>query len=242
MSKSLLLCSAAAILASALGTAACGPRQPSDPDTISATGGDLTIRPITHGSVLVSHAADMIFVDPAPPSGLYSNLPKATLVLVTHDHEDHFDTGIIQQVSTPSTKVVVSRSLERRVPNAVTMRNGDQQTFGDVKVTAVAMYNTASSYHVRGDGNGYVVTVGGKRLYFAGDTECVADPQALQSIDIAFLPMNLPFTMSPSQAADCAKAFKPRIVYPYHFRPSNPQDFANAMAGTSTEVRLRKWY
>jgi L-ascorbate metabolism protein UlaG (beta-lactamase superfamily) len=211
-------------------------------DSITADGGPVTIRPITHGSVEVTHGADVIFVDPAAPPRLYAALPKATLILITHDHEDHFDAGIISAISTASTIVVVGRSLDGHVNKAVTMRNGDEHVFGNLKVAAVPMYNTASSFHVKGDGNGYVVTVGGKRLYFAGDTECVVDPQALEQIEAAFLPMNLPFTMSPAQAADCARQFRPKIVFPYHYRPSNPDDFVKAMAGSGIDVRLRTWY
>jgi L-ascorbate metabolism protein UlaG (beta-lactamase superfamily) len=215
---------------------------PADPDSLPADGGQLLIRPITHGSVEVAYGSRVIFVDPAPPVRLYNDLPKATHIFVTHDHEDHFNAQIIRQLSTPTTTVVVSRSLDGHVPGAVAMRNGEERTFGDVKVAAVAMYNKASGFHVRGDGNGYVLTVGGKRLYFGGDTECVADPRSLEHVDIAFLPMNLPFTMSPAQAADCAKQFQPKIVYPYHYRGSNPSEFVAAMAGTPTDVRLRKWY
>lgn len=184
----------------------------------------------------------MIFVDPAAPARLYNELPKATLILVTHDHEDHFDARVIDQLATPTTAVVVSRSLDGRVARAVTMRNGEERTFGLVKVGAVPMYNRTSSFHVKGDGNGYVVSVGGERLYFAGDTECVVEPSALERIDVAFLPMNLPFTMSPADAAACARGFAPQIVYPYHYRGSDPREFVTAMAGAHTEVRLRKWY
>jgi L-ascorbate metabolism protein UlaG (beta-lactamase superfamily) len=97
-------------------------------------------------------------------------------------------------------------------------------------------------FHTRGRGNGYVVLLGGKRLYFAGDTECVPEIRALKNIDVAFMPMNLPYTMPPSEAADCVKAFKPAIVYPYHFQGQKPEEFEAALKGSGIEVRILNWY
>jgi L-ascorbate metabolism protein UlaG (beta-lactamase superfamily) len=105
------------------------------------------------------------------------------------------------------------------------------------------MYNAnGASYHTKGRGNGYIITIGGKRLYVAGDTSCTPEMRALERIDVAFVPMNLPFTMSPAEAAGCVKAFKPRVVFPYHYSGSDPQEFASAMRDSGIEVRVRNWY
>lgn len=212
-------------------------------DFVPAEGSPLSIRPITHGSVVIEHGADVIFVDPVAPARLYAGFPKPTLILVTHAHEDHFDPKTIGALATTNTNIVVSRDVgTRRGMTTITMQNGEAQALGNVRVEAVAMHNTASSFHLKGDGNGYVVTIGGKRLYFAGDTECVAESRALEHIDVAFLPMNLPFTMSPHDAAECAKRFRPSVVYPYHYRGQDPSIFANELTGSGIEVRLRDWY
>lgn len=128
------------------------------------------------------------------------------------------------------------------------MANGQTKTVAGVSIEAVPMYNLTRGpsagqlFHTKGRGNGYVVTLGGKRLYFAGDTECVPEIKALKNIDVAFMPMNLPYTMPPSEATDCVKAFKPAVVYPYHFMGQKPQEFTDALKGSGIDVRLLTWY
>ena len=129
------------------------------------------------------------------------------------------------------------------------MANGETKNISGVTIEAVPMYNVrpdpqfgGAIFHTKGRGNGYVVTIGGKRLYFAGDTACTLEMKGLKIIDVAFLPMNLPFTMPPSEAAECARAFKPKIVYPYHYFESDPKEFEAALKGSGIEVRLRDWY
>ena len=128
------------------------------------------------------------------------------------------------------------------------MKNGDTKDIDGVAIEAVPMYNlrrgpaAGQLFHDKGRGNGYIVTLGGKRLYFAGDTECIPEMKELKNIDVAFVPMNLPYTMPPSEAAECVKAFKPAIVYPYHYRGQNLDEFASALKGTGVDVRIRDWY
>ncbi len=130
----------------------------------------------------------------------------------------------------------------------MTIANGETKTFAGVTVEAVPMYNLQRGpqpgqlFHTKGRGNGYVVTVGGKRLYFAGDTECTPEMKALKNIDAAFVPMNLPYTMPPAEAAECVAAFQPKIVYPYHYRGSNVEEFTAALKGKGVEVRALNWY
>ena len=190
---------------------------------------------------------------PAPPPGTvrttrYVGLSKPTLILVTHRHEDHFAAEAVAFVETPTTRIVVPASMESEVPDAIGLANGETATIDGVTVEAIPMYNirrgleSGGPFHVRGEGNGYVVTIGGKRLYVAGDTECVPEIRALDDIDVAFLPMNLPFTMTPAEAAACAETFRPAIAYPYHYAGQDFREFGAALAGSGIKVRLRNWY
>ncbi len=222
------------------------------PDTIPAEGGPITVSPITHGTVEIAQGATVILVDPVKraaydgaPGSLrlnYDGLPAPTLILVTDIHTDHEDASQIAALRSPQTIVVIPRAAAKDVPGAVTMNNGQGSTFNGVKVETVPMYNLDGGFHTRGRGNGYVVTLGGKRIYFAGDTDCTPEMKMLPNIDVAFLPMNLPYTMPPARAAAGALAFKPRIVYPYHYKGQDVHAFESALRGSGIEVRLRDWY
>jgi L-ascorbate metabolism protein UlaG (beta-lactamase superfamily)/pimeloyl-ACP methyl ester carboxylesterase len=176
----------------------------------------------------------------------------ADLVLVTDEHDDHYNPGRIAKVRKPGAPVVVPPAVQARAAGAIAgplevLVNDQRKTIAGIVIEAVAMYNVQSKFgdepfHTKGRGNGYVITVGGKRLYLAGDTECVPEIKALQNIDVAFLPMNLPFTMPPSEADDCARAFKPKIAIPYHFQGQNTKEFADALKGSGIEVRELDWY
>ena len=181
----------------------------------------------------------------------FSALPAPTLILVTDIHTDHLDPRAIAALKSQSTRLVVpvaARSRMLDVQEAEPMANGETKVIGDLTIEAIAMYNlqpdrtSGTTLHVKGRGNGYILTVGGKRLYVAGDTSCTPEMLALKNIDVAFLPMNVPYTMSPSEAAECARAFKPRIVYPYHYFESDPKVFESAVKDIGIEVRLRDWY
>ena len=174
-----------------------------------------------------------------------------TVILVTHTHTDHLDPRAIAAVRTPQTRIVVptaAKGMLLDVQGAETMANGERITIEDLTIDAVPMYNPkpepqyGTIFHPKGRGNGYIVSLSGTRVYIAGDTGCTPEMQALSDVDVAFVPMNLPYTMSPDDAAACVKAMKPRIVYPYHFLGSDPKAFAAALEGTGIEVRLRDWY
>jgi len=222
-------------------SAACRATGPQPPETITGDDSDVTIVPITHATLQVRHGSDVVDIDPV--SGVdYSSLPPATIVLVTDIHEDHFDARGIGAVVGPNAEVVAPAVIPSP-PRTVLMTNGDKKDVRGVPIEAVPMYNVhGETYHTKGRGNGYIVTVGRKRLYIAGDTACTPEMRAFTHIDVAFVPMNLPFTMSPAEAADCVKAFKPAIVFPYHYSGSNPQEFVTATQGSGIEVRLRNWY
>jgi L-ascorbate metabolism protein UlaG (beta-lactamase superfamily) len=217
------------------------------PDTLPATGGDITIVPINHATLQLRHGTHVIDVDPVPQAS-FTGLPSPDIILVTDIHGDHLDPATIAKLKTAATTVIAPAAAAAKLEGAMVIGNGEKKDVKGVSVEAVPMYNltrgpaAGSLYHDKGRGNGYILTLGGRRIYIAGDTECTPEIKALTSIDVAFLPMNLPYTMPPSEAAECVKAFKPKIVYPYHYRGQNLEVFAAAVKGSGIDVRIRDWY
>ncbi len=216
-------------------------------DTIKTSAGDLVITFVGHGTLMLEQAGKVIHVDPWSRLADYSTLPKADLVLITHEHGDHLDPAAIAAVRKEGTRVVVSQSCAGKVPGAEVMKNGDVREEAGFRVEAVPAYNVVhvrapgQPYHPKGNGNGYIITFGDRRVYVAGDTENTPEMKALKGIDIAFLPMNLPYTMTPEMVADAARAFRPRILYPYHFGETDPQKLVQLLAGEKDiEVRVRE--
>jgi L-ascorbate metabolism protein UlaG (beta-lactamase superfamily) len=174
-------------------------------------------------------------------------LPKAELVLITHAHSDHLDPAALGAIRTEKTEVVIAPVCESRVENAAVLRNGEEKTVAGIPVSAVAAYNlvhkrdSGAPFHPKGEGNGYVLCFGDTRVYVAGDTENTPEMKALQDIDVAFLPMNLPYTMTPEMVADAARAFHPKILYPYHYGDTDPQRLVELLKDEKgIEVRVRK--
>jgi L-ascorbate metabolism protein UlaG (beta-lactamase superfamily) len=217
-------------------------------DTLQAKGGPITIQPITHAALQLKYGNQVITIDPTPMGGDYNALPKADIILVTDIHGDHLDAGTITKASKADTTVVVPSAVQAQLKSGTVINNGETKTIKGVSIQAVPMYNlqrgpaAGQLFHTKGRGNGYVITLGDKRIYVAGDTECTPEMKALKNIDVAFVPMNLPYTMPPSEAADCVKAFKPRIVYPYHYMGSDLKQFQDALNGSGVDVRIRDWY
>jgi L-ascorbate metabolism protein UlaG (beta-lactamase superfamily) len=228
-------------------------------DTIATDKGDLVIHPFHHASMLITWNGLNILVDPAPPFGgtkpaditaEYKAVATPDVILVTHAHGDHFNVPILQAVAGADTVLVTCRDVADKLPadlkaKTKVLANDDSLTVDNVPVTAVAAYNTTTDrakFHpeARHD-NGYVLTLGGKRVYIAGDTEETPEMKALTNIDVAFLPMNLPYTMDIEQAAQAVKDFRPKIVYPYHYAGSDLNAF-KTLVGDAAEVRLRDWY
>jgi L-ascorbate metabolism protein UlaG (beta-lactamase superfamily) len=213
-------------------------------DVVKTSEGEVRIVHIGHGSLMFSFAGKVIHVDPAMmvyPD--YASLPKADLILVTHEHGDHLDAKAIDALRTADTVIVSNAASAKTVADAVVMNNGDKQTFAGIPIEAVPAYNPEKQFHPRGNGNGYVLTFGDKRVYVAGDTENIPEMKALKGIDVAFLPMNQPFTMTPEQVADAAKVIRPAILYPYHYRfgESDPDRLVDLLKNEpGIEVRLRE--
>jgi L-ascorbate metabolism protein UlaG (beta-lactamase superfamily) len=214
-------------------------------EEFSTSAGTLQIIPIQHASLLLKAGGKVLYVDPA--QGTYDGMPAADYILITDIHGDHMAPAVVEKLKKASTVIVAPKAVAEKFPGALVMANGDTKTVGDFKIEAVPMYNMKPAadgqiYHEKGRGNGYIVTYGGKRFYFAGDTEGTPEMRALKNIDVAFIPMNLPYTMTPQAAADAVRAFHPAVVYPYHYRGQDTKVFAKALEGTGIDVRPRDWY
>ena len=209
-------------------------------DVFPAQGGDIRIAFIGHGTLMITYGDKVIHVDPVSMYADYATMPKAGLILVTHEHGDHLDGKAIQAITTSRTMLITNQASAKNLGDASVMKNGETRTADGITIEAVPAYNPEKQFHPKGNGNGYVLTLGGKRVFVAGDTENVPEIKALKNIDIAFLPMNLPFTMTPEQVADTAKAMKPKILYPYHFGETDTGELVRLMEGEKdVEVRIR---
>ena len=253
MSKVVCSLTSGAVLALIFSIGSCGAE--SERDTASAVeAADVEITTFIGSGVQIESGGTVIHVD---PRGDYTNARPADLILITDTPVDHLDPDLIQQLRKPGAPVVLpstpddardagsSRRL-LRVPDGLVMNNGDVMTLSGVLVEAVPMYDIipGEPFHAKGEGNGYVITLGGKRIYLSGVTECTPEMQSLEDIDIAFVPMNLPNgRMVPLVAAECVKMIRPAVVYPYHYRELPIDEFVEALRGEQDiEVRVRDWY
>jgi L-ascorbate metabolism protein UlaG (beta-lactamase superfamily) len=216
-------------------------------DIIPTSKGDLKITFIGHATLMFRFDGKIIHVDPVSREADYSRLPRADLILVTHEHGDHFDTKAIDIIRQEKTDIVLTEKCADKVKGGLVMKNGDVKTVQGLKIEAIPAYNIVHKrgsgvpYHPKGDGNGYLITFADKRVYVAGDTENTPEMKALKNIDIAFLPMNLPYTMTPEMVADAAKAFKPKILYPYHYGETDTSRIVELLKDAKEiEVRIRK--
>ncbi len=216
-------------------------------DTIKTSQGDLKITFISHGTLMLQFNDKVIQVDPWSKLADYSKLPKADLVLVTHEHQDHLDLNAIEKTKKSNTKVIMNKNSAAKGAVGEVMKNGDVETVDGVKIEAVPAYNLvhmrqgSTPFHPKGDGNGYILTVGDKRVYIAGDTENTPEMKALKNIDVAFLPMNLPYTMTPDMVVDAVMAFKPKVLYPYHTGDTNLDKLLEKMKSVKgVETRKRQ--
>jgi len=239
---SILAC--AAMLSLAAGAHAQGTRPV---QTFQTSKGPVKITPVYHASLEIEAGGKIIIIDPAKPAN-FAGLPQADLILITDIHGDHLDADMIKAESKEGVQIIAPAAVATTVTSAKVIANGDKTTWGDWTVEAVPMYNLKRGpaegklFHDKGRGNGYVLTYGGKRFYFSGDTEAIPEMRALKNIDVAFVCMNLPYTMTPEEAADAVKAFKPKVVIPYHYKGQDTAVFKKALDGTAIDVRLLDWY
>jgi L-ascorbate metabolism protein UlaG (beta-lactamase superfamily) len=196
-------------------------------EVIETNAGPLKITFIGHATLMFTFNKMTIHVDPFSRMADYTKLPKADLVLITHHHGDHLDPAAVEKIKTGKTKIILTKKCGETVTGGIIMANGDIKTVNGLKIEAVAAYNlvhkrgSGDPFHPKGEGNGYVITFGDKRVYVAGDTENTPEMKNLKNIEAAFLPMNLPYTMTPEMVVDAVKAFKPKILFPYHFAFGN---------------------
>jgi L-ascorbate metabolism protein UlaG (beta-lactamase superfamily) len=236
-------------------------------DTYPGTGGDITITPLIHSSVQIEHGGLVVQVDPWSAGDL-SRAKAADLILITDNVGHHLDVKAIARLRKPGAPVIIAANGKERVPDGIVLANGESTTAAGLRVESIASYDIkpGAPEHPKGEANGYVLTIGGRRIYMAGVTECVPEVRALRNIDVAFMPMNIPVErMMPADAAACTKAVAPKVVYVYHYdqdfaaRAVNPraaqpglpggltvaqslQQFREAMKGSGIEVRDGGWY
>ena len=219
---------------------------PPPTDRIPTSAGPLEITFLGHGTLMLTFMDTVLHIDPYSTVADYAALPRADLILLTHDHADHLDEKALALVRTPATDMILPPVCADRVQGGLILKNGDTRTVRGITVTAVPAYNlvhhrdNGEPFHPRGVGNGYLLDFGDTRLYVAGDTENTPEMAALKDVDIAFLPMNLPYTMTPEMVADAARSLRPRLLYPYHYGDTDPQRLVELLRDQKDiEVRIR---
>jgi L-ascorbate metabolism protein UlaG (beta-lactamase superfamily) len=224
-------------------------------DRIATDDGALVIHPIGHATFVMGWKDKGIYVDPVGGAGAFEGLPRPNLILITDIHGDHLNADTVQAVRTDATAIIAPAAVAEKLPEALrkattVLANGKKTEAAGIEVEAIPMYNLTKErlkFHTKGRGNGYVVTLGGKRVYISGDTEDIPEMRKLKNIDAAFVCMNLPYTMSVDRAADAVLEFQPKIVYPYHYRGqggfSDVKEFQRLVGkNKDIEVRLLQWY
>ena len=221
-------------------------------DIVPTNAGPLTIQPIMHASLVLKWENRVIYADPSGGAAKFQGMPAPDMILITDIHGDHFDSATMAAVKTSNTVLVVPKVVADKLTGydkskVIVMKNGDEIKKAGISIRAIPMYNLPESdkaMHTKGRGNGYVLGIGGKNIYLSGDTQGIPEMRALKNIDIAFVCMNLPYTMDVKEAADAVLAFQPKIVYPYHYRGQDVNEFKRLVdAGNkSIEVRLKEWY
>ena len=254
-------------MASAAPEAAAPKAAPTRTDTFATPGGELGVTPIHHATMLLQYAGKNIYLDPVSKDASYEGLPKADYIFVTDIHPDHMDPDGIAKVKKDGTVMVGPPAVHATMPMGIILKNGETHDFGTFKVEAVPMYNLTRGpaagklFHDKGRGDGFVFNFAKaagaaksdagmgdagamvSRVYISGDTECTPEMKALKNIDVAFVCMNLPYTMPPVEAAACVNAFKPKVLFPFHYKDSNLDELTPAIKPNSgIEVRKRSWY
>ncbi len=222
-------------------------------DSFDTGMGPLTVHPVSHASFVMETPAGVIYVDPVGEASQYEDFPAADLILITHEHGDHYNAETLEALMGGDTHLLTNPAVAEMLPEGLeadeVLANGDSTTWNEIGIDAIPAYNTTegrTNFHPEGRDNGYVLTMGDFRVYISGDTEDIPEMRALEDIDLAFLCMNLPFTMTAEQAADAVAEFQPAYVYPYHYRgrdggTQDPEHFAE-LVGEATQVKMGDWY
>jgi len=228
-----------------VGAGAVNAQEKFQSDIIKTGARELKITFIGHGTLMFTFGGKVIHVDPVGQYDDYGKLPKADLILITHEHRDHLDLKAVERLRKPGTQVVLTQAAAGQMSGGLPMANGEVKTVAGLTIEAVPAYNlvhkreSGEPFHPKGPGNGYVITFGDKRVYVAGDTENTPEMKALKDVYIAFLPMNQPYTMTPEQVADAARAFRPQILYPYHTGETDTRRLVELLKGSGIDVRIR---
>jgi len=219
---------------------------PFEKDSFTTGLGDLEITFIGHGSLMMAFNQAILHVDPYGSQADYSLLPGADIILLTHEHSDHMDPEAIRKIFKKDTQIVLTPTCQGMLNQGIAMKNGDRLQVGAFNIEAVPAYNLihrrpdGELFHKKGMGNGYILSAGNLRVYIAGDTEDIPELTAIKEIDIAFLPMNLPYTMTPEMVAHAAQMIMPKILYPYHYGKTKPSELMDLLGGEKgIEVRIR---
>ncbi|MBN1649507.1 MAG: MBL fold metallo-hydrolase [Spirochaetales bacterium] len=226
----------------ALASVAAGQELEMKSDSYKKDNDEIRLYFVGHASLHLEYNDVVIHVDPVMNEGDYRAFPKADIILVTHSHFDHLDKNAIALIEKDSTVIVLDPLSQKKLGKGRALANGQSAKAGPVGIQAVPAYNTSSGhtqFHPKGRDNGYVITLGSIKVYIAGDTEDIPEMAGLRDIDIAFLPMNQPYTMTPAQVRDAALMFKPKILYPYHFSNTDTSVLPELLKGSGTEVRIR---
>ena len=230
--------------------------QKASKDIFETKNGTITIQPVLHSSLIITYNNTTIYVDPYGGIEKYKDYKNPDIVLITDIHGDHLDLKTLDSINTSTSEIITASSVLKLLPSTyksktTVLKNGQGIHRSDIFIKAIAMYNLPEekdSKHPKGRGNGYILTIDDTQIYISGDTEDTAEMRSLQNIDIAFVCMNLPYTMDINQAADAVLAFKPKVVYPFHYRGQNGfsdvEEFKNLVNSKNNQidVRLKNWY
>ena len=230
-------------------TTACSQATSYEVDSFKTKSGKtVKFHALVHASIRIEFDGREIQIDPVTKLGNktidYAAMPKADYIFITHEHGDHFDKEAIKLLSKEGTKIVLNNRCAEMLGSGLVMENGQTYLLDDIKIEAVPAYNTTEGrerFHPKGRDNGYILTLDGLRIYIAGDTEDIPEMANIQDIDVAFLPCNQPYTMTPEQLIKAAKTFKPKVVFPYHYGQTNVSEIPSKLKDEGIEVRIRQY-
>lgn len=234
------------LLIMTLGVSSLSAQEKIEKDIFNLDGGTLEISFIGHGTLMFNWNGTIIHIDPVSSEADYSTLPGADIILVTHEHGDHLDLAAIDLVKKDNCMIICNSASAGKLENSHVMNNGDRVEANGIIIEAVPAYNILNErspgnpFHPKGSGNGYILVFGKTRVYIAGDTENIPEMEDFGKIDIAFLPMNLPYTMSPEMAADATRILEPDVLYPYHFGSTDTSILVDLLKGMIVDIRIRK--